>query len=160
VSTTQDTARQAISQFLIASSGPDGTVQAVTPGVYNDNGAGIDCQYESVAAQQMMTLCKLQGLNMNVRGNGNLNVSFIAGARRITDWTPGDPQPRWLVKLKPIQLEINPLQGISRNTPSRLNERWRVRYDNGAIPDAWFSMKYSCVFISPMFQGRLAMETP
>jgi hypothetical protein len=160
VSTTQDTARQAISQFLIASSGPDGTVQAVTPGVYNDNGAGIDCQYESVAAQQMMTLCKLQGLNMNVRGNGSLNVSFIAGARRITDWIPGDPQPRWLVKLKPIQLEINPSQGISRNTPSRLNERWRVRYDNGAIPDAWFSMKYSCVFISPMFQGRLAAETP
>jgi hypothetical protein len=160
VDTNEQSASQLISQFLIASSGPDGTVQAVTPGVYNDNGAGIDCQYESVAAQQMMTLCKLQGLNMNVRGNGALNVSFIAGARRITDWGGQAPAPQWLVKLKPIQLELNPTKGISRNTPSRLNERWRVRYDNGAVADAWFSMKYSCVFISPMFQGRLAQETP
>jgi len=160
VSINEQTAQQYISQFLIASAGPDGTVQAVSPGIYNDNGAGIDCQYESVAAQQMMTLCKLQGLNMNARGNGALNVSFIAGARRVTDWQDGTPQPNWLVKLKPIQLELNPSKGISRNTPSKLNERWRVRYDNGAVPDAWFSMKYSCVFISPMFQGRLAAETP
>jgi len=160
VDTNQQSASQYVSQFLIASSGPDGTVQAVTPGVYNDNDAGIDCQFESVAAQQMMTLCKLQGLNMNVRGNGSLNVAFIAGARRITDWGGQAPAPGWLVKLKPIQLELNPTKGISRNTPSRLNERWRVHYDNGAVPDAWFSMKYSCVFISPMFQGRLAQETP
>ena len=160
VDINQQSAQQALSQFLIASAGPDGTVQGVTPGVYNDNGAGIDCQYESVAAQQMMTLCKLQGLNMNVRGNGNLYVSFLAGARRITDWKPNSPTPNWLVNLSPIQLELNPSKGISRNTPSKLNERWRVRYANGAIPDAWFSVKYSCVFISPMFQGRLAAEAP
>ena len=160
VSIEEQSAQEAISQFLFASSGPDGTVQAVKPGIYNDNGAGIDCQYESVAAQQMMTLCKLQGLNMNARGNGSLFVSFIAGARRITDWQDGTPQPNWLVTLKPIQLELNPSKGISRNTPSRVSERWRVRYTNGAIADAWFSMKYSCVFISPMFQARLAAETP
>jgi hypothetical protein len=159
VDTTEEYARQYISQFLIASSGPDGTVQAISPGIYNDNGAGIDCQYESVAAQEMMTLCKLQGLNMNARGNGSLFVSFIAGARRITDWGAGTPQPRWYVPLKPIQLELNPTKGISRNTPRKLTERWRVRYTNGAIADAWFSMKYSCVFISPMFQGRLAGES-
>lgn len=160
VDITEVGARQEISQFLIASSGPDGTVQAITPGIYNDNGAGIDCQYETVAAQQMMTLCKLQGINMNARGNGSLFVSFIAGARRITDWGAVAPQPNWLVTLKPIQLELNPTKGISRNTPSRLNERWRVRYTNGCVADAWFSMKYSCAFISPMFAGRNAAETP
>ena len=160
VSTTQETARQAISQFLIASSGPDGTVQAVTPGVYNDNGAGIDCQYECVAAQEMMTLCKLQGLNMNARGNGSLFPWFIAGAHRFTDWTPGDPQPSWLVKLRPFQLQLNPAIGLSRNTPSRLSERWRLRLTNGAIPDAWFSVKYACVFVSQMFQARTAGENP
>jgi hypothetical protein len=159
VDTTEESSRQYISQFLYASSAPDGTVQALTPGVYNDNGAGIDCQYESVAAQEMMTLCKLQGINMNCRGNGSLFMSFIAGARRITDWQDGTPQPSWLVTMKPIQLELNPTKGISRNTPSRLNERWRCRYTNGAIADAWFSMKYSCVFISPMFAGRLAAES-
>jgi hypothetical protein len=160
VSTTQETARQAISQFLIASSGPDGTVQAVTPGVYNDNGAGIDCQYECVAAQEMMTLCKLQGLNMNARGNGSLFPWFIAGAHRFTDWTPGDPQPSWLLKLRPFQLQLNPAIGLSRNTPSRLSERWRLRLTNGAIPDAWFSVKYACVFVSQMFQARTAGENP
>jgi hypothetical protein len=158
VDTSEEVSRQFISQFLYASSAPDGTVQALTPGVYNDNTSGIDCEYEPVAAQEMMTLCKLQGLNMNARGNGSLFVSFIAGARRITDWQGGTPQPSWLVTMKPIQLELNPTKGISRNTPSRLNERWRPRFTNGAIADAWFSMKYACVFISPMFQGRLAGE--
>jgi hypothetical protein len=158
VNTTQEVERQFISQFLISSSGPDGTVQAVSPGVYNDNGSGIDCQYESVAAQQMMTLCKLQGINMNARGNGQLFVSFIAGAKRITDWNPAEPTPPWLVPLRPFDLEINPTKGLSRNTPSRLSERWRARYTNGAIPDAWFSVKYACVFVSPMFQARTAGE--
>jgi hypothetical protein len=159
VDTTEEISRQFISQMLYASAAPDGTVQALTPGIYNDNGGGIDCQYESVAAQEMMTLCKLQGLNMNARGNGSLFVSFIAGARRITDWQAGTPTPNWLVQLSPIQLELNPTKGISKNTPSKLNERWRTRYTNGAIADAWFSMKYSCVFISPMFAGRLAAES-
>jgi hypothetical protein len=113
-----------------------------------------------VAAAEMMTLCKLQGINMNARGNGSLFVSFIAGARRITDWTPGEPQPSWLVNLRPFQLELNPTKGLSRNTPSRLSERWRARYTNGAVADAWFSMKYSCVFVSQMFQARTAGENP
>ena len=160
VGTTEESARQYLSQFLVASSGPDGTVQAITPGVYNDNGAGIDCQYESVAAQEMMTLCKLQGINMNARGNGSLFVSFIAGAKRITDWTSGDPVQSWLINLRPFQLELNPMRGLSRNTPSRLSERWRARYTNGAIPDAWFSLKYACVFVSQMFQARTAGENP
>jgi hypothetical protein len=151
---TEEVSRQYISQMLYASSAPDGTVQALTPGVFNDNGAGIDCQYETVATQQMMTICKLQGINMNARGNGSLFVSFIAGARRINDWQADTPQPNWLVKLKPFDLELNPTKGLSRNTPSKASERWRARFTNGAIADAWFSMKYSCVFVSPMFGGR------
>ena len=108
----------------------------------------------------MMTLCKLQGLNMNARGNGSLFPWFIAGAHRFTDWTPGDPQPSWLLKLRPFQLQLNPAIGLSRNTPSRLSERWRLRLTNGAIPDAWFSVKYACVFVSQMFQARTAGENP
>ena len=157
VDTTEQISRQFISQFLYASSAPDGTIQALTPGVYNDNTSGIDCQYETISAQQMMTQCKLAGINMNARGNGNLFVSFIAGARRITDWQADTPQPKWLVEMKPIQLELNPTQGLSRNTPSRLNERWRIRFTNGAIADAWFSMKYACLFINPMFQGATSI---
>ena len=158
VDTEEQVERQYISQFLIASSGLDGTVQTVTPGVYNDNGAGIDCQYEGIANEQMMSLVKLCGLNMNARGNGQLFVSFIAGANRVTDWTPGSPLPRWMVNLRPFQLELNPTKGISRNVPARLNERWRPRWTNGAIPDAWFSLKYASVFVSTMFGGRESSE--
>lgn len=158
VDTEEQVERQYISQFLIGSSGPDGTVQAVTPGVYNDNGAGIDSQYEGIAGQEMMSLVKLNGININARGNGQLPVFFIAGARRITDWTPGDPLPQWLVPLRPFELELNPTKGLSRNIPSRLNERWRPRFTNGAIADAWFSIKYATVFVSPMFQGRESSE--
>jgi hypothetical protein len=157
VDITEQVERQYISQYLIASSGPDGTVQAITPGVYNDNGAGIDCQYETVAAQQAMTLCKLAGINLNARGNGSLFVSFLAGANRVTDWQ-GQGDPPWEVKLRPFQLDLNPTVGLSRGAPSRLSERWRTRFTNGAIPDAWFSIKYACLFISPMFGGREALE--
>lgn len=160
VDTEEQTQLQYISQFLIGSSSPDGTIQAISPGVYNDNGAGIDCQYEGIAGQEMMSLAKLQGININARGNGALNVSFIAGANRITDWTPGDPKPSWLVELRPLQLELIPTKGLSRMAPSRLNERWRPRFTNGAIPDAWFSLKYATVFISKMFQARTAGENP
>lgn len=158
VDTEEQVERQYISQFLIASSGPDGTVQAITPGVYNDNGAGIDCQYEGIATQQMMSLSKLNGININARGNGSLFTYFIAGANRLTDWRPGNPVPSWLVQLRPFQLELNPTKGLSRNTPSRLNERWRPGFSNGAIKDAWFSIKYATVFVSPMFQGRTSGE--
>jgi hypothetical protein len=157
VDTVEEIERQYISQFLVASSGPDGTVQAITPGVYNDNGSGIDCRYEGISEHQMLSLCKLNGINVSVRGNGQLFVSFIPGARRTTDWAPG--QPEFEVKLRPFDLELIPTKSISRNTPSRLNERWRPCFSNGKVADAWFSLKYATVFVSPMFQGRTSLES-
>ena len=158
VDTDQDIQRQYISQFVYASSSPDGTAQAITPGVYNDNSAGIDSQYEGVSVQQMMSLSKLQGINLNARGNGQLFVDFIAGAHRITDWQPGEQPPKWLVRLRPLLLETVPTKGLTRMAPSRLNERWRPCFSNGAIPDAWFSIKYAQVFVSPMFAARTTQE--
>jgi len=158
VDTTEEIERQYISQFLFASSAPDGTVQAVTPGVYNDNGAGIDCQYETVAAQEMMTITKLVGINMNARGNGSLFVSFLPGAYRVTDFEGEDNQKNLEVKIRPFQLDLNPVDGLSRGLPGRISERWRVRITNGAIPDAWFSMKYLSVFYNAMFSSRTAGE--
>jgi len=158
VDTTEEIERQYISQFVFASSAPDGTVQAVTPGVYNDNGAGIDCQYETVASQEAMTLCKLVGINMNARGNGSLFVSFLPGAYRVEDFTGENNQKNLEVRVRPFQLDLNPVAGLSRGLPGRLSERWRTRFTNGAIPDAWFSMKYSCLFINPMFGARESGE--
>lgn len=148
----QASKRDQISQFLYGSSGPDGTVQAVMPGVYNDNGAGIDCQYETTSVGQMQALSHLQGVNLSVRGVGELYVSFIPGARQVTDWKPGDKV--FEVKLRPMELQLVPSKGISRNTPPKLNEKWRMRVTNGKVPDAWFALKEAVVFTSTMFQGR------
>jgi hypothetical protein len=165
VDTEEQISRQYISQFLIASSGPDGSVQAVTPGVYNDNGAGIDSRYESIASQEMMSLCKLHGINANARGNGQLFPYFVAGTTSLGDWSPGtNPQAPQrepvVVKLRPWQLELNPTKGLTRMTPSRLSERWRPGYSNGAIADAWFALKYSSVFLGKMFDAREVSENP
>ena len=152
VEVDQANSRQTISQFLYGSSGPDGTVQAILPGIYNDNGAGIDCQYETTSVGQMQSLTHLQGVNINARGVGLLHVSFIPGARMVTDWRPGDKV--FEVKLRPFVLELNPTKGLSRNTPPKLNEKWRMRVTNGKTPDYWFALKTAVIFTSPMFQGR------
>jgi hypothetical protein len=162
VNTDEEIGRQLISQFLIASSGPDGTVQAITPGIYNDNGAGIDSQYEGVSIQQMMSLSKLAGINLNARGNGKMTVSFVPGGRKVTDWhgaldANGNGNP-YEVRLRDVDLEPNPSKGIARMAPSRINERWRPRFTNKAIPDAWFAIKEADVFVTPMFPGRESGE--
>lgn len=163
VDTDQETQRQFISQFLYCSSGPDGTVQAIQPGTYNDNGAGIDCQYEGVAGQQMMVLSKLAGMNMNVRGNGTLFASYVMGAYRVNDWHGPNPQDDsgcpYEVKLRPVGLQMVPTKGISLGAPSRLSERWRPRWTNGAIADAWFSLKYAACYVNPMFASRESGES-
>jgi hypothetical protein len=153
---TQASKRDTISQFLYSSSGPDGTVQAILPGIYNDNGAAIDCQYETTSIGQMQTLSHLQGVNLNVRGVGELYVSFIPGARLVTDWKPGDKV--FEVKLRPFELELTPSKGLSRNTPPKLNEKWRMRVTNGNVADSWFALKEAIVYTSSMFQGREANE--
>jgi hypothetical protein len=76
------------SQFLFGSSGPDGTVQARTPGIWNDNGQGIDAQYECVSVGAMMSVAKLEGINLNARGNGKLFASFLSGRDMVSDWSP------------------------------------------------------------------------
>ncbi len=42
------------SQMLLGSSAPDGTVQMIATGIYNDNGSGIACQYETTSPQDVM----------------------------------------------------------------------------------------------------------
>lgn len=156
VNTDEMISQQTVSQLLIASSSPDGTVQAVTPGVFNDNGQGIDSQYEGISVQQMMSLGKLAGINLNVRGNGKMTVSFLPGGKKATDWHPGDKD--YEVKLRPVDLTPDPSKGISRPAPARLNERWRPRFTNGKVPDAWFAIKMAVVYVTPMFQGRESGE--
>lgn len=68
------------SQFVYGSSAADGSVQAITPGVYNDNGAGIHGHYRTVSTGAMQALSKCEGLNLNAREKArSMRLSSPAG---------------------------------------------------------------------------------
>lgn len=145
------------SQFMYASAGPDGTTQSITPGIWSDNGSGIDFQYETVAPPMMMTLRKIEGFNLNARGLGQLFPSFLAGRAMVTDWNPdGSPAKRsFELKCRAIDLVPNQSVGISRWAPAaKINERWRLRFTNGKVPGAWAELKYAALYSIPWSSGR------
>lgn len=148
-----------ISQFVYGSSGYDGTVQAVTPGVFNDNGAGIDCVYETVAPETTMALSKIEGFTLNARGNGTLYPYAIGGRAMVTGQDDKGPIKSLLLPLRPIDLGLMESEGISRMSPSRVNERWRLRFTNGKKPDAWFSLKWLSIYTIPFAASRDQSES-
>lgn len=154
---TQTGAAFYTSQFVYGSSGPDGTVQAITPGVYSDNGAGIDWRYRTTSAGAMQALSKAEGFNLNARGNGAIQASFFSGRDMATDWTPGAEMTREL-KVRPFDLSLNQSAGISRNVESRLNEHWVLEFTNGKQPGVWCELKALNIYVLPMFSGREADE--
>ena len=145
------------SQFVYGSSAADGTVQAITPGIYSDNQAGIDWHYRTVSTQQMQALSKCEGLNLNARGEGSINATFLSGRDMLTDWTPGAPTTR-AVKLRPFDLNPGQSAGISRNCESRVNEHWMCELDNGKVPGAWCELKTLIVYTIPMYGARDGSE--
>jgi hypothetical protein len=145
------------SQFLYGSSAPDGSVQAITPGIYNDNGAGIDWRYRTTAPGAMQALSKCEGFNLNARGQGPINATFLSGRDMPTDWTPGAPTTK-AVKARPFDLAPNQSAGISRMVESRVNEHWMLEFDNGKAPDVWCELKDLIVFTIPLYSGRAGGE--
>ncbi|MGA7885234.1 MAG: hypothetical protein WCA44_05780 [Acidobacteriaceae bacterium] len=146
------------SQFVYGSSAADGTVQAVTPGTFSDNGAGIDCVYETVAPQTTMALCKIEGFSLNARGNGTLYPYFLAGRTMVTGEVPLGPINPLVIACRPVDLDIMENEGLSRMVPSRISERWRMRFTNGGIPGAWFALKSLSIYAIPMYQAREESE--
>ena len=69
------------SQVLIGSSAPDGTVQMVATGVYNDNGCGIACQYETTSTQDLMAISMLGGGQHQRPGRGRDDCIRHGGAQ-------------------------------------------------------------------------------
>jgi hypothetical protein len=144
------------SQVLIASSSPDGTVQAITPGVYNDNGAGIDHQYEGVCPQELMAIQMLGGVSLNAVGNGPMTVSVMVG--RTFKVSPGQGrfgpyQETNEIKLPNFDLTPQIAKGYDAGGRGQ-NERFRMRFTNGKRPDCWFDLKYAALYTRPLFSGR------
>ena len=139
-----------VSQLLYGSSAADGTVQARTPGVFHDNGAGIDWQYECVSVGEMQAVSKIEGINLNAQGNGTLYISFLAGRDMVT----GPNQRGNEIRCRPVDLTPDQKMGISKKVPPKLNEYWRPRFTNGKQPDSWFSLKSAMVYNIPWSVGR------
>ena len=145
------------SQFIYGDSAADGGVQAVTPGTYSDNAAGIDWHYRTVSTGAMQALSKCEGFNLNARGEGSINPTFLSGRDILTDLTPGSPTTR-AIKMRPFDLSPNQSAGISRNCESRVNEHWMLEFDNGKVPGAWCELKNLVVYTIPMYSGRDGSE--
>ncbi len=140
------------SQVLIGSSSPDGTVQMIATGIYNDNGAGIACQYETTSTQDLMDVSMLGGVSINALGEGSMTVSVMV-ARTYADspQSPGNGTNE--IKLAPFPLTPENWRGYDGGARGQ-NERFRMRFTNGAIANAWFALKYCSLFTRPLFTGR------
>ena len=144
------------SQFIYGSSAADGTVQNVTPGIFNDNGAGIDCRYQTVCPDTTMSLSKIEGFTLNARGNGTLYPYFIGGRQMLTNTVDeqNNPVKSLTIPCRPIELNILESEGLSRMVPSKVNERWRMEFNNGKVADSWFELKWLAMYTIPYFQSR------
>ncbi len=145
-----------LTQLLFASSGGDGTVQARTPGIFSDNGAGIDDQYETMSNGLLQAMCKPEGFNLNACGNGQLFTSFIASRAEVSD-TGGEQkliQVTDELVMDPIDLTPQQIAGITSKCEPSVNEFWRVRLTNGKQPGAWNSLKSMTTYVIPMTGGR------
>lgn len=122
------------SQIMFGSSSPDGAVNAPIPGIFNDNGAGIDCVYETVSIAELMRPQQLGGLSVNAIGYGDLSTSVILGDGK-------DPSGRNEIKLlaMPLDLVRSPKAVGARG----IGERLRLRFSNGKQKDFWFDLKYA-----------------
>lgn len=153
--TDQMDASYGISQLLYCSSGFDGTVQARTPGIYADNGAGIDWVWESMCAGLMQAVCKPEGFNLNALGNGIIFPSLLAARDQDDgDGGPGENE----VELDPFELQQSQQIGITRKVEPMINEFWRVRFTNGKTPGHWCSLKQMTFYLIPFTVGRGSWE--
>lgn len=145
-----------LTQLLYASSAPDGTVQARTPGVFSDNGGGIDSQYETMSSSMMQAVCKAEGFNLNAAGNGMLIASFLGSRVMVSDQGGEQKLIQMMEELQcaPIPLSPKQLIGITRKVPPSVNEFWRLRFTNGKVAGSWFSLKAMTVYFILFTVGR------
>ena len=138
------------SQLLIASSSPDGTVQMIATGVYNDNGRGITCQYETTSTQDLMDVSMLGGVSINALGQGSMSVSVMVARSYANSQNSGGSAE---IKLAPFPLTPENWRGYDGGARGQ-NERFRMRFTNEAIANAWFALKYCSLFTRPLYTGR------
>jgi len=139
-----------ISQLAYTQTDPSGIVNARTPGVYNDNGAGIDCKFMTQSASDMQKQCKPEGVTTSVVGRGPVNVSFLKGRQALT----GNSAANKVLRCTPMILTPNDEDDFTRKPQRQVGTYWKILYDNGAQPDVWFSIKKATAYIIPVRTAR------
>ena len=127
----------------------------IATGVYNDNGSGIACQYETTSTQDLMEVSMLGGVSINALGQGSMTVSVMV-ARSYTDSAVAAGANE--IKLAPFRLTPENWKGYDGGARGQ-NERFRMRFTNGSVPNAWFALKYCSLFTRPLFTGRTSDGT-
>ena len=145
-----------LTQFLYASSGPDGTVQVRTPGIFSDNGSAIRDEYETMSSGLMQAVCKPEGFNLNACGYGILLVSWLASRARVSDQGGETELEADLDEIvcDPIELTPRQLAGITRKVEPAINEFWRLRFRTDWQPGSWVSLKCVTPYVIPVTVGR------
>lgn len=145
-----------INQLLYASSGPDGTIQARTPGVFSDNGQGIDWAYETMSNSMMQMVCKPEGMNLNACGWGTMLPFFISARSSVTDEGGEQKLEEELIEIPMEPVVLTPKQnaGITRKCYASVDEFWRLRFVSNGQPGTWISLKAVTAYIIPFTVGR------
>lgn len=141
-----------ISQLVYGSSGPDGAVHARTPGIFNDNGAGIDWRYRTASAGALLRLSKIEGFVLNCSGFGTINAVFLAAREMVSAWHPKGKSK--MVPVRAFDLLPDQASSITRKVPTKLNEFWSLEFNNGKKPDVWCSLKFLKVYTIPFADSR------
>jgi len=156
------------SQVLIGSSSPDGTVQQIQMGVYNDNGQGIDSQYETSAVSMSggppspygggagSAIQMVGGVSVNAVGAGAMTVSVMVARSGVTSpgvGGQGNPLVRE-IKLADFQLTPELFKCYDAGCRGVQDEFFRLRFTNSKTANAWFACKYAGLFTRPLFSGR------
>lgn len=134
-------------QILYASSDPDGAINAVTPGVYNDNSLGFNSIYETVAPGELLKLTQFGGVQANVGGLGAIGMTGLSQSNKAAE--DGGP----LVKERKLKDCIAPNVGY-KSKSSGIGERWRLRVENKGVPDVWFDLRFAAIYARPVFISR------
>jgi hypothetical protein len=96
-----------------------------------------------------MNVSMLGGVSINALGEGAMTVSVMVARSYADSQEPGPGE----IKLPPFRLTPENWRGYGAGARGQ-NERFRMRFTNGSVPDAWFALKYCSLFTRPLFTAR------
>jgi hypothetical protein len=138
------------SQLLYASSF-DSSINAVTPGLFTDNGNLIDFVCEGVAPAEALKDSQLGGVQAMLGGSGAITVEVLVGsARAAADGGVNVKQKE--IRLKDAYVKPGVITSYTGQQAGR-GERFRARFStSGKPPGTWAEIYNYAIYLRPVFQ--------